>query len=189
LFKEMIQYYGITEIIKQIERAKPDSFEALRKSLSAKIQRSKWLNVGGQLIQEEELKKFISNIKSGKVNSWDEVHEFYAKQGALYSSNKLNHAYTSLLEILNITPRQFTPALLKQLLQQAVTTRTWMYKGIYESREKDYTNPFRKMVYETNDELNKVIGKLDDNSFIQLQAAALDDMQKQVKAITRKLKL
>jgi hypothetical protein len=189
LFKEMIQYYGITEIIKQIERAKPDSFEALRKSLSAKIQRSKWLNVGGQLIQEEELKKFISNIKSGKVNSWDEVHEFYAKQGALYSSNKLNHAYTSLLEILNITPRQFTPALLKQLLQQAVTTRTWMYKGIYESREKDYTNPFRKMVYVTNDELNKVIGKLDDNSFIQLQAAALDDMQKQVKAITRKLKL
>jgi hypothetical protein len=189
LFKEMIQYYGITEIIKQIERIKPDSFEALKKSLSAKIQRSNWLNIGGQLIQEEELKKFISNVKSGKIDSWDEVHEFYARQGALYSSNKLNHAYTSLLEILNITPRQFTPALLKQLLQQAVTTRTWMYKGIYESREKDYTNPFRKMVYETNDELNKVIGKLDDSSFIQLQAAALDDMQKQVKAITRKLKL
>ncbi len=189
LFKEMIQYYGITEIIKQVQRTKPDSFETLKKSLSAKIQRSKWLNIGGQLLQEEDVKKLMSNIKSGKIGSWDEVHEFYAKQGALYTSNKLNHAYTSLLEILNITPRQFTPALLKQLLQQSVTTRTWMYKGIYESREKDYTNPFRKMVYETTDEMNKVIGKLDDNSFIQLQAAALDKMQKKVKSIIRKLKL
>ena len=189
LFKEMIQYYGITEIIKQIQRIKPDSFETLKKSLSAKIQRSKWFNIGGQLLQEEDVKKFISNIKSGKINSWDEIHEFYAKQGELYNINKLHHAYTSLLEILNITPRQFTPALLKQLLQQAIVTRGWMYKGIYESRQKDYTNPFRKMVYETNDELNKVIGKLEDNSFIQLQAAALDDMQKEIKGIIRRLKL
>jgi len=189
LFKEMIQYYGITEIIKQVQRNKPGSFETLKKSLSAKIQRSSWLNIGGQLLQEEDLKKLMSNIKSGKIISWDEVHEFYIKQGVEYAGNKLNHAYTSLLEILNITPRQFTPALLKQLLQQAVITRTWMYKGIYESREKDYTNPFRKMVYETNDEMNTVIGKLEDNSFIQQQAAALDAMEKQVKAIIRKLKL
>jgi hypothetical protein len=189
LFKEMIQYYGITEIIKQIEKIKPDSFETLKKSLSAKIQRSKWLNIGGQLLQEEDVKKMISNIKTGKINSWDEIHQFYSKQGASYAGNKLNHAYTSLLEILNITPRQFTPALLKELLQQSITTRTWMYKGIYESREKDYTNPFRKMVYETNDEMNKVIGRLEDNSFIQMQAEALDNMRKRVKAISRKLKL
>ncbi|MEO5944147.1 MAG: DUF4954 family protein, partial [Ferruginibacter sp.] len=35
LFKEMIRYYGITEITKQIQRIKPDSFETLKKSLSA----------------------------------------------------------------------------------------------------------------------------------------------------------
>jgi Domain of unknown function (DUF4954) len=189
LFKEMIQHYGITQIIKQIQKIKPDNFETLKKSLSAKIQRGKWLNIGGQLLQEDEVKKLTSNIKSGKINSWDEIHEFYSKQGELYDSHKLNHAYTSLLEILNITPRQFTPPLLKQLLQQSVITRTWMYKGIYESRAKDYTNPFRKMVYETTEELNKVTGKLEDNSFIQLQAANLDEMQKQVKGIIRKLKL
>lgn len=189
LFKEMIRYYGVMELIKEIERTGPDSFETLKKNLSAKIQRSKWVNIGGQLLQEEDVKKMVANIKSGKINSWDEIHEFYTRQGTLYTGNKLNHAYTSLLEILNITPRQFTPALLKELLQQVIATRTWMYKGIYESREKDYTNPFRKMVYETNDEMNKVIGRLENNSFIQMQAAALDDMRKQVKAITRKLKL
>jgi len=76
----------------------------------------------------------------------------------------LNHAYTSLLEILNITPRQFTPLLLKELLKQALDTKEWMCKGIFDSRAKDYSNPFRKMVYDTNEEMNKVIGRLEDNS-------------------------
>jgi len=189
LFKELVQYYGAMEIVKHIQRNKFGSFEELKKSLSAKVQRSQWLNIGGQLMQEEDVKKFIAHIKSGKINGWTEVHHFYLQQGEVYDKNKLNHAYTSLLEILNITPRQFTPVLLKQLLNQATATRGWMCKGIYDSRAKDYTNPFRKMVYETNEEMNKVIGKLDDNSFIQQQMASWDEMKKQVKSIIRKLKL
>ena len=88
------------------------------------------------------------------------MHDFYIAQGDHYALDKINHAYTSLLEILHITPKQFTPELFKQLLQQAIITREWMCKGIYDSRAKDYTNPFRKMVYETNEEMNKVIGVL-----------------------------
>ena len=101
---------------------------------------------------------------------------------------KLNHAFTSLLEILNITPRQFTPELLKQVLNQALDTRAWMCKGIFDSRAKDYINPFRKMVYDTNEEMNRVIGRLEDNSFIQQQLADLDVMKKQVKTVTRKFR-
>ena len=61
-------------------------------------------------------------------------------------------------------------------------------QGIFDSRAKDYSNPFRKMVYETNNEMNKVIGRLEDNSFIQQQLADLDLMKKQLKAVIRKLK-
>jgi len=189
LFKELIQYYSVAEIVKHIGRSKPDSFETLKKSLSAKIQRSKWLNIGGQLIPEEEVKRLIRQVKSGKINSWDEVHDFYLKQGNEYAQQKLHHAYTSLLEILNITPRQFTPALFKDLLQQMIATRKWMCKGIYESRAKDYSNPFRRMVYETTEEMNKVVGRLEDNSFIQMRTGELDELQKQVKTIVRRLKL
>ena len=114
---------------------------------------------------------------------------FYRLQGTAYENDKLNHAYTSLLEILNNTPRQFTPAFFKQLLQQAITTKEWMCKGIYDSRAKDYSNDFRKMVYDTNEEMNKVIGRLEDNSFIQQQLGELDSMKKQVKSIIRKFKL
>ncbi len=188
-FKELVRYYGTMELLKHIQKNQLFGFDAMKKTLSAKVQRSEWLNIGGQLIQKTEVDKLKRNVRSGKIKSWDELHDFYRQQGAAYSTDKLNHGYTSLLEILNITPKQFTPALLKKLLQQALETKEWMCKGIFDSRAKDYNSPFRKMVYETNEEMNKVMGRLEDNSFIQQQLGELDEMKKQVKAIIKKMKL
>ncbi|MEO7121103.1 MAG: DUF4954 domain-containing protein, partial [Ginsengibacter sp.] len=108
--------------------------------------------------------------------------------GDEYPKEKLIHAYTSLLELLNIASKQLTPELFKKLLENAITTKEWMSKGIYSSREKDYTNPFRKMVYETNQEMNVVLGRIEDNQFIQGQLAEVDLYKKQVKNLIRKLK-
>ena len=189
IFKELVQYYGVMELLKHVQQNKFAGFDELKKTISAKVQRSEWLNIGGQLIQQTTVEKLHHNIVSGKINNWDEVHEFYSQQSAAYPADKLNHAYTALLEILNITPRQFTAELFKQLLQQALATREWMCKGIYDSRAKDYSNPFRKMVYDNNEEMNKVIGRIEDNAFIQQQTGQLDELKKQVKAVARKLKL
>lgn len=189
IFKELVQYYGVMQLLKHIQQNKFSSFDELKKSISAKVQRSEWLNIGGQLIQTAVVEKLQYNIISNKIKSWDEVHDFYISEGDRYHNDKLNHAYTSLLEILNITPRQFTATLFKQLLQEAITTREWMCKGIYDSRAKDYRNPFRKMVYTNNEEMNKVMGRIEDNVFIQQQTGQLDELKKQIKAIIRKLKL
>ncbi len=188
LFKELIQYYGTKEILDHIQTNNFTDFAALKKSLSAKVQRSEWLNIGGQLIQRSAIETLKKNIRSGKINGWDEIHNFYRKQGLAYTTDRLNHGYTSLLEILQITPKQFTAELLKELLHKALKTREWMSKGIYDSRAKDYSNPFRKMVYDTNQEMNKVLGKLEDNGFIQQQFADLELMKKQVKSFIKKLK-
>ncbi len=189
VFRELVQYYGMMLLLQHLQQNKLDSFEAFKKTLSARIQRSEWVNIGGQLIQKDEVEKLKRDIKSGKIKSWDELHLFYRHQGIAYATDKLNHGYTSLLEILHITPKQFTPALFKKLLQDAINTTEWMCKGILDSRAKDYSSPFRKMVYDTNEEMNQVIGRLEDNSFIQEQVKELDEMKKQVKAIVKKLKL
>ena len=42
------------------------------------------------------------------------------------------------------------------------------------------------MVYETNVEMNNVIGSLEDNSFIQGQLELLDQMKKEVKQVIKK---
>ena len=188
IFKELVRYYGTMELFRHMQKNNFANFDELKKTLSAKVQRSEWLNIGGQLIQKSEVERLKSHIKSGKINNWEELHNFYRNQGLAYEADKLDHAYTSLLEILNITPKQFTPIVIKQLLQQAIDTREWMCKGICDSRAKDYSNAFRKMVYDNNEEMDRVIGKLEHNSFIQEQLGELDQLKKQVKAIARKMK-
>ena len=189
IFTELIQYYAVTELLRHIQQNKFSSFDEFKKSLSAKIQRSEWMNIGGQLIQQTAVEKLHANIVSQKVKSWNEVHAFYTEQSATYFTDKLNHAYTALLEILNSSPKQFTAAIFNQLLQNSISTREWMCKGIYESRAKDYRNPFRKMVYSNGKEMNQVVGRIEDNSFIQEQMGQLEELKKQVKAVKRKLKL
>jgi hypothetical protein len=189
LFKELIRYYGMVELLLHIKNNKFSNFDSFKKTLSAKVQRSSWLNIGGQLIQQTEVEKLKRQVKSGKIKSWDELHNFYHQQGEKYPEDKITHAYTSLLEILNITPKQFTTELFKELLQQTVQTKSWMCKGIYNSRAKDYSSEFRKMVYDNNEEMKTVIGSLEDNSFIQQEMKNLDIFKKQVKDVIKKLNL
>ena len=186
IYTELVQYYCTSQLMIHLKKNKFSNFEDFKKSLTTKLMRSEWLNIGSQLIRKSAIKKLREAIKGGKIKSWDDVHGFYIEEGNKYEQDKLQHAYTSLLEILGITARQFTPELFKNLMQKRVTTRTWMCSGIYEARAKDYSNPFRKMVYETNEEMNKVMGRLEDNSFIQDQIAELDYMKKETKAILKK---
>jgi hypothetical protein len=112
------------------------------------------------------------------------VHAFYYKKSASYHNEKFKHAFASLLETLQLSPSRFSKKLFLGLLQQAVQTKEWMVKGIYNSRAKDYSNPFRQMVYETEKEMEKVIGKLGENSFIRQEQAAFSSFKEKVDELT-----
>jgi hypothetical protein len=187
-YKELIAYYGVLQIIEHINSKEFSSFEEVKKSIPEKLSRQTWKNIGGELIPAPDVDTLKKNIKSGKINSWAEVHDFYRNAGNDYPKNKLIHAYTSLLEIENITSKQLTAKYFITLLQRAVETRKWMVKGIYDSRAKDYNNFFRQMVYETQEEMNAVIGKIEDNQFIQDQMKELEDFKITVKRLTKKFK-
>jgi hypothetical protein len=74
-------------------------------------------------------------------------------------------------------------------LNQTIATKEWMTRGIYDSRAKDYSNPFRKMVYESVAEMDAVVGSLDHNSFINDEIAALKSFKKDLNELGRKFKL
>lgn len=188
LFHELILFYSINQMTEHFIANKFSSFDEFKKSIPIKIERQKWINVGGQLIIAQEIDKLKSDIKRNKIASWNQIHDFYKKCGAVYTKDKLIHAYTSLLEIENITSKQFTKEIFTKLLKKSIDTKTWMGKGIYESRAKDYKNPFRKMVYESNDEMNSVMGRLEDNQFIQDQLAETDKYKKVISDIIKKIK-
>lgn len=188
VYEEIISYYAALQFLRVYKENEFPNFDAFKKSLHSVVAREEWINIGGQLMTLKALNKLKKGIKNNTISTWNEVHQFYREEGGAYNTDKLNHAYTSLLEILNITSSKFNAAILADVLQKAILTKTWMCKGMLEAREKDYTNPFRKMVYDTTKEMNAVLGKLEENSFIQDQFKELEGMKLQVKNILKGLK-
>lgn len=171
LFKEQITFYGITALIQLIEEKKITNWARLQQLLPSKAERTNWKNTGGLLMTEASVQTLLKNIRSEKIAGWDEVHDYYRKKSLQYKKERLAHAFASLLEVLKISSARFTKKLFLQLLQEATATKERMTANIYDTRAKDYTNPFRQMVYDTQEEMDKVMGKLVNNSFILEQKA------------------
>jgi hypothetical protein len=188
VFKELVQYYGMVTLFEHYQQNNFTNFEDFKKSLPASISRASFMNIGGQLIKNSAVNKIKADVVANNITGWEDMHNRYKTEGADYTKDLLEHAYCSLLEILNITTKQFTAELFKNLLQQTIATKQWMTEGILKSREKDYTNPYRKMVYENNNEMNKVLGKLEDNSFIQGQFEGLGLFKNKIEEMVSILK-
>ena len=189
IFKELITYYGISQVIDFATEHKINSWEKLLESLPFRAKRTEWINSGGQLLPLPSVDNLIKQIHNGKIKNWDAVHEFYQKNGELYKEQKLQHAFASLLEINKMNLQKFDKKTFKKLLEQALTTREWMTKAIYDSRAKDHHSEFRKMVYDNQQQMDKVLGKLDDNAFINQQVEELKHFKKRIAILAKSFKL
>lgn len=183
VYRELIVLHGITELVSLIERKKIKSWAALQKAIPASHDRTHWKNCGGLLMKETGVKMLISQVRNGKIRNWDEVHAYYHKKSGAYPTDKCSHAFASLLELLKISRSKFTKKLFLTLLNDSLATRHWMTEGIYTARAKDYSSPFRKMVYDTEQEMEKVMGALDQNSFILQQQQEMLAWQDRVAGI------
>ncbi len=189
VFGELIVYYGIMQLLAFIKQNNCRSFEEMIAALPAKSSRNEWLNIGGQLMPVEEVNTLRKKIVSGKIKSWDEVHIQYTALGEKYAGQKLKHALASLSEISGIQLKKMDIHQFTTMLNTVIATKEWMTKGIYDSRAKDYSNPYRKMVYDSIPEMNEVLGKLEDNGFIKQEIAALQSFKKEITALKKKFKL
>jgi hypothetical protein len=189
IFKELVMYYLVQQLLEHISTNNIKTHEQLIESLPSKTAIAPWMNVGGQLILRSEIDKLNKQIVSGKIKDWNAVHAFYVQQGKSYAAEKLAHAMAAVIEVFDINLKKASPGIVKTLLLQSITTKEWMVKEIYDSRAKDYRNPFRKMVYETTEAMNKVVGKLEDNSFIKQEQQALEDYKTAIHELVTKLKL
>ncbi len=172
VYRRMISFYGIRQLAAVLNECK-EAGGNWTDCVHRTGERQQWINVGGQLIAEAELHHLLLDIKEGKVDLWQDVHRFYTRQGEAYHQQKRQHALASLAGIKQINLAQCTAGDIAQWLAEAVETKQWITESIYRSRVKDYTNPYRNMTYETEQERDKVLGKLEDNSFIKQQQTEL----------------
>lgn len=185
VLREIVNLYGVRNILAHLSK-QPDTTFAQLQALAKTAKRGPWQNIGGQLMREASVEDLKNRVRKGKIASWLQLHDIYKQEGANYEAEKLQHAIACMLHIHGVSADGFTPSFLKQCLEQSVYTMGTLTEGIYRSREKDYTNPFRKMAYSSPEEMDVVIGKLEDNGFIQQTIAALKTYKKTVKDLGKK---
>ncbi|MBC7827976.1 MAG: DUF4954 family protein [Chitinophagaceae bacterium] len=187
IFKDLISYYAVHQLIEYFDENDFANFEAIQDSLPSRPILTGWLNIGGQLIPQSEIEKLLKNIQSNKIRSWNDVHDFYEQQGIVYKQQKLYHAIAALKESTGIHIKKISESVFGNLLQKNIHVREWMLSQIQESRAKDYENPFRRMVYENEEEMNKILGSLDGNSFIKQETGLLATYRKKIGGILKKM--
>jgi hypothetical protein len=189
VFKELVVYNAVQQLLEYTRENNIKDLQEITSALPARPVLTQWVNAGGQLILSTAMEKMVKQIHTGRVKSWNDIHTFYSQQSASYVQEKLYHAAAALQEVQGIRLKKASPAIIKELLLQSVATKEWMVKGIYESRAKDYRNPFRQMVYESTAAMDKVVGKLSDNTFIKQEQAALEGYKKTIQQLIKKWKL
>ena len=189
VFKELLVYYGTNQLLQFAWNNKINDWETFYAALPLRARRSAWFNIGGQLFPNASVNTMKKEIYNGTIKSWDHLHDFYLTNAKIYPEQKMQHAFASLLEVSNLKPADFDKKAFREFTRQAVATREWMVKGIFESRAKDYHNPFRKMVYDNRKQMDAVIGKLDENSFIKNKIAEMKDYREKTKILLKKFKL
>jgi hypothetical protein len=188
IFKGMIRFYGITHLIQYAETKNEYSVENLIEKLASEtLERKAWLNVGSQLMPEKVVLELRENIREGKLKSWDDVHHFYQEEGGKYEDKKAVHAIASLLELERVTLDDIGSQILKNWISEVKETKKWMVESVESSRKKDYTNPFRKLMYDSQEELDEVLGKFEDNEFIKDQKKELEAFNNQMNDISKLL--
>jgi hypothetical protein len=189
IFKELIRYNAAIQLIEYIESNRINDIEQLFSDIPTVLTLKEWSNIGGQLIPRDEIQQFVKDIHTGEIQSWDNVHAFYLQQAKQYGHKKLIHALAALERVYSINWQNDAKFLVADLLKKSLDTKQWMSESIYSSRAKDHSNVYRRMVYDSTEEMNVVLGKIEDNSFIQQEKQSLELHKQKVHAIIDRLGL
>jgi len=190
IYKRIVRYYCITQVMEWCQIKEIKNAAEFTTQLPTRLPVHEWQNIGGQLIPAEDVKNMIERITSGKLKSWDELHNWYGMESARYPEKKALHAIAVLKTITGEHPAKWKPETWKLLFDETLATRQWLVTKSFESRQKDYTNPFRLMMYDNKEELEQVLGKLEENEFILQERKELSTfatiIAKHKKMFTRK---
>ena len=123
-----------------------------------------WINLGGQLVTEEDIDILRQDICDGTLNSWNAIHNRYDELWAHYSTDKLRHALYALCIVLDTDV--MTDELWLQALAHEERIQRRISEQVYLSRKKDHDNPFRAATCRNEQEALIIFGEPEDNKFV-----------------------
>ena len=163
-YARMLTYYAVKNLLDWMD-AHPDAdFAAMADALDGPRE-TRWMNLGGQLMRREDVDTLRERIRSGDLDSWTAIHDAYDALWAEYPEAKQRHAFATLRDLLGL--EVLTAEAWQQALGEAAGVQEEIADQVYATRTKDFDNPFRRMVYETDAEMEAVLGTIEDNSFVR----------------------
>ena len=151
-YYDMLVYYAMKALQPLFENnpAEPPAMETSTPRVT------NWVNIGGQLIAEEDMKQLIADIESGALKSWQEIHQRFDQLWQRYPEQKQLHAYQVLCHLsqkrsLDAAEWGRYQADYRRILQYVADQKIL-------SRKKDSQNEYRNMTYWNDAERNAVLG-------------------------------
>jgi NDP-sugar pyrophosphorylase family protein len=160
-YKEMLIYYGAKQVSSWCYKNNC-SLSQMQKDITSNLK--SWSNIGGQIVLEENVDKLRSDINSGKINSWQAVHQVYKAWDSNYEKEKTANALGVLKDCFKVD--YIDKLSWAKIKENAIKTRGYIEKQVFETRVKDYNNHFRSITFRDNKERDIVLGAVEENSFI-----------------------
>ena len=149
-YEDMLVYYAMNILTQN------DTIDTLPEPLPEGMEREReWVNLGGQLVPQHDVDSLIAAIEQGTVASWEQVHACYDEWWSEYASLRQRHAYQTLC--LLSERRNLNEELWQQYRKRYKTILHFVEDEIKITREKDNTNPYRRMTYRNDKEMDAVL--------------------------------
>ena len=184
MYRKIVKYFATRTLM---EYCKSLGEKCLTLDLIKKIRElplyTEWENVGGQIIPSQKIQELFDSIKDCSVDSWAQVHDFYNKCQAEYDKYKVRYSLYLLEKLYTRPIEQFSVDLYRNISDDVTVCAFDIYNAAFGSREKDYTDYYRNMVYRNQKEMDAVIGPLSDNSFLRELRADTAQFTEEIKGV------
>ncbi len=183
-YRKILKYFAARSII---EYCKSNGYEKFSREVLEKIEKislfTEWTNAGGQIIPTIKINQLCEKIKSGQINSWNEIHSYYDSCQKNYELYKCRYALYILEKLYTRPILEFSSEIFQDIIDDVTIVSTDMYRDSIYSRQKDYTDPFRAMTYENQEEMTAVLGTIDDNEFLHILRAQTESFNLDLRVI------
>lgn len=179
-YEDMLHFYAMRNLIGYMEAGFGAGLSSMNDDLRGRRQKE-WVNLGGQIMQKKDLDQLRADIRTGKLASWREIHKRYNRLWQRYPYDRQKHAYAVLCELMgtdNISRDQWNEA-----LDRAISIQEYVSAQVYNSRKKDYDNPFRSITFRNEDEMRAAIGTVDENSFILQYREETEELKQRIEKL------
>jgi hypothetical protein len=170
-YREMLCYYGTRTLMEYLAERDCGGFLRFQAARPEK-QPLEWVNSGGHLVPEAKAAALMAAVRRGSLKSWEEIHGEFEKLHREYPLDRVLNA----LQVLRFLREEsggtgganpIGREEWNRFIDEAVVLRCYINEQVYRTKLRDFADPFRAITYRNRAEQAAVLGKIEENPFIQ----------------------